>query len=70
MHPNYVELLAAFREGRRVVRYGPGSRVRVTGGGEQIAGQVGVVVKVDRTRYQVKLHDGTWRIPFSFVERA
>lgn len=67
MHPNYRAELEALSDGRRLVRYPAGARVRITAAGAY-EGRVGTVVKRGRTRYHVRLPEGILTVVFSAVE--
>lgn len=67
MHPNYDAELRSLLAGAPVLRLRVGQRVRVTAGGRW-AGRVGVVEKVGRTRYHVRLPEGVLRVLFAAVE--
>jgi hypothetical protein len=69
MHPNYLHELEALREGRRLVRLGPGCRARITVPGD-FYGRVGTVVKTGRTKYHVKVREGVLQVVHAGVEPA
>lgn len=69
MHPNYSAELEALTSGQRLVRFGAGSRVRITAPGAY-EGRVGTVLKRGRTRYHVRLAEGILTVVFSAVESA
>ena len=69
MHPNYAAELEALTSGAPLVRFGAGSRVRITAPGAY-DGRVGTVVKRGRTRYHVRLAEEILTVAFSAVEGA
>lgn len=69
MHPNYRAELDSLMAGEPLVRLGVGHAARVTAGGRW-TGRVGVIEKVGRTRYHVRLPEGVLRVLFSAVEPA
>jgi predicted SprT family Zn-dependent metalloprotease len=67
LHPTYAAELAALRRGALLQRLGVGSRARVLAPGV-LHGQVGLVVKVGRTRYHLRFRSGVYTVPFGVVE--
>lgn len=67
MHPNYRAELDSILAGRPIVRLRVGQAVRITSAGEW-DGRVGVVEKVGRTRYHVRLPEGLLRVLFAAAE--
>lgn len=67
MHPNYAQELDAIRSGVRLVRYAPGTRVRLLTRDEW-AGRRGTVVRRGRSRYEVRVGRTVVSIPFAGVE--
>ena len=69
LHPTYAAELAALRRGALLQRLGVGCRARVVAPGA-LHGQVGLVVKVGRTRYHLRMRSAVYTVPFGMVEPA
>ncbi len=67
IHPTYASELSALARGALPQRLGVGCGARVLAPGA-LHGLVGCVVKVGRTRYHLRLPDGTYTVPFGLVE--
>ncbi|CAM3588079.1 SprT-like domain-containing protein [Nocardioides zeicaulis] len=67
MHPSYTAELRRLMSSAPVTRLQVGQTARITSGGRW-GGRVGVVEKVGRTRYHVRLPEGVLQVLFSAVE--